>query len=345
MIKFAGDRLTDDGCIQFCSQRLLVCRSCRRCRSRRWTELKRQAESASAVSIQLSGPAFDSSDYDSAATLIASISIDGNGAVLDASKGTSSTTRRFFLMEVAGAALSLRSLTLANGYVTFSTYGGGAIYSSGGSINITNCTVIGNFAAGASGGGAIVSGGPIFVTDSAFTHNRAHASGGGAIYAGGTVAIASSSFDGNTAGYNAGAIYASASVVTAVDSNFTSNAAQTGGAIGLYSYGNSAAVVTLSTVAMSLNAASSRGGAIFCGGGNELVLNHSTLASNSDTGGGGIIYVESGGNVSVHCSPPLNASYVVGEASFSDACLPPNPGGNQSVLRRRERRGTIEVFS
>ena len=141
-----------------------------------WTELKRQAESASAVSIQLSGPAFDSSDYDSAATLIASISIDGNGAVLDASKGTSSTTRRFFLMEVAGAALSLRSLTLANGYVTFSTYGGGAIYSSGGSINITNCTVIGNFAAGASGGGAIFSGGPISVTDSAFTHNRAHAS-------------------------------------------------------------------------------------------------------------------------------------------------------------------------
>jgi predicted outer membrane repeat protein len=80
------------------------------------------------------------------------------------------------MMQVAGAALSLRSLTLANRYVTFSTYGGGAIYSSGGSINITNCTVIGNSAAGASGGGAIFSGGPIFVTDSAFTHNRAHAS-------------------------------------------------------------------------------------------------------------------------------------------------------------------------
>lgn len=312
-----------------------------------WEELKSQAQSKQASAIQLVGPSFDSSDYDSAAAITASVSIDGNGAVLDASKGASSTTRRFFLMETGSPALSLRSLTLVNGYVVFSVYGGGAIYSSGGSINLTNCTFTGNTAHGAMGGGAIFSGGPVFVVDSVFVGNTAGACGGGAIYAGGNVSISGTSFVGNAAGYNAGALYALASAVTVTDSNFTQNTAQRGGALGLYSYGSAAAVVTLSNVTLRENAASSQGGAIFCGAGNELTLNNSALASNNaSAGGGSAVYVDSGGNASVHCST-LNRSGVVGDASFSDACLPPKSygGGQGGVRRAQARKGSVRVPS
>lgn len=289
-----------------------------------WRELKRWAESKVAMTIRLS-PSFDSGDYDSPATITASITIDGNGAVLDASKGASTTTRRFFLMEADDAALSLRSLTLANGFVSFSTYGGGAIYSSQGRINITGCKFVGNTAYGGFGGGAICTGGPLFVTNSSFTGNTAGASGGGAIYAaGGGTVISSSNFVGNEAGYNAGAVYIVASAVTLADSNFANNTAQKGGAIGLFMppwNDTATSVAALHNVILRENVASYQGGALFCGGGNELVLNKSTLASNSATDAGEAIFVESGGKASVHCSL-LNRSRVVGDVSFSNACLP-----------------------
>ncbi len=306
-----------------------------------WEGLKRQAQSSHASAFELSGPSFDSSDYDSAAAITASVSIDGHGAVLDASKGTSSTTRRFFSMETGDPSLSLHSLTLANGYAVFSVYGGGAIYSSAGSVNLTNCTITGNTAHGASGGGAIFSGGPIFVVDSVFTSNTAGACGGGAIYAAGAaVTIVDSVFTSNDAGYNAGALYASASAVSVVDSNFSYNSAQKGGAIGLYSYSSTAAVVMLSNVRLRENAASYQGAAIFCSSGNKLTLNNSVVSSNNASASGGSVYVEDSGDVSAHCST-VNASTVVGNASFSDACLPPRT--HRDVPRLRERKGSLRV--
>ena len=306
-----------------------------------WKDLKRQAQSSQASTFELSGSSFDSSDYDSAAAITASIAIDGNGAVLDASKGTSSTTRRFFSMETGDPALSLRSLTLANGYAVFTVYGGGAIYSCAGSVNLTNCTFTGNTAKGAMGGGAIFSGGPIFVVDTLFTSNTAGACGGGAIYAaGGAVTIVGSTFTSNDAGYNAGALYASASAITVVDSNFSFNSAQKGGAIGLYSYRSTAAVVMLSNVTLRDNAASDQGAAVFCGSENKLTLNNSVVLSNNASASGGSVYVEDSGDVSAHCST-VNASRVVGNVSFSDACLPPQT--YRDVHRLLERQRSVRV--
>lgn len=286
-----------------------------------WTELKKLAERDQDMVIKLSKD-FDSSDYGGRPVAIAArVTIEGNGAVVDASKKGG-----LFSMETANAALTLHSMTLANSYVTFMVYGGGAIYSSGGSVTITRCNFTRNTAYGAWGGGAITTAGPLFVTDSTFTENQAPSgNGGGAIYAvGGPVVLRQTSFVENSASNHGGAIYtggdAMATMATISESSFIGNVAK-GGSGGAISLAASAIAHVNGTTFVS-NTAASDGGAIRCGPKSTLMSNQSTFAKNNDARLGTALFVDSSAEASIYCGK-LSHKSVAGDPRYMRACLPP----------------------
>lgn len=89
---------------------------------------------------------------------------------------------------------------------------GGAIYSDGGIVNISNSEFIRN--AAEDYGGAIYSKGNIIINGSLFKDNTANDNDGGAIYSeGGIVNITCSEFEGNSAYEDGGAIYSDKNVL------------------------------------------------------------------------------------------------------------------------------------
>jgi predicted outer membrane repeat protein len=110
-------------------------------------------------------------DIDTAHT---AITIVGNAAVFDAAGGKGS----FFFVEQA-VALVMSNVTLQNG----NAYDGGAIYVSGGTITLSDCSFNGNTAALGGDGGAIYvqNGGTITLSDCSFNGNTATGYGGGAL--------------------------------------------------------------------------------------------------------------------------------------------------------------------
>ena len=159
------------------------------------------------------------------------------------------------------------------GYVTSSFYGGGAIYSTTGSvITIANSTFTGNTTNG--DGGGIYTSGTATVTNSAFTANEAACAGG--IFNNGVLTVNNSTFANSTGAFYGGGIW---------------NDSEDAGAGGLYQY----ATLTVTNSTFSHNAVNgwcSAGGGI-CGGGNgTITVSNSTFANNSTNGlynnGGGI---------------------------------------------------------
>ena len=96
--------------------------------------------------------------------------------------------------------------------------GGGVVYVASGSANIDGASISFNRANGGNGGGILVAGGSVTVTNTRFRSNRATASGGdgGAIHvSGGTLNISSSTLDGNQANDKGGGIAISGGSATA----------------------------------------------------------------------------------------------------------------------------------
>jgi predicted outer membrane repeat protein len=177
----------------------------------------------------------------------AGLTIDGSGADV-----TISGDNAVQVMDVQiGAALSLQSLTIANGYDNFfssggsgggirnrgtlnvtnstfsgnsATYYGGGIYNDD-TLNITNSTFSGNLT---SVGGGIYNGyGTLNITNSTFSGNSAD-SGGGIYVAYGTVTVTDSTFDGDNAGYGGGGGINNEDTLTVNDSTFSDNSATNG---------------------------------------------------------------------------------------------------------------------
>jgi hypothetical protein len=148
-----------------------------------------------------------------------SLTIDGSGQAITVD---GASLYQIFMVN-SGATLNLRFLTLAHGIVLGNEEGegaGGAIFNEGGTLTVTNCTLLDNqstgSAVGGSGaglpgqGGAIWNDGMLSVTDSTFTDNQA--TGG----AGVTPGVGGGDGDG-------GAIYNDDGTMTVTDSTFSGN--------------------------------------------------------------------------------------------------------------------------
>jgi len=131
------------------------------------------------------------------------------------------------------ATLALANMTISNS--STSDYDGGGAVLNGGTLTVTNCTFATN-SAGYSGGGAISNSGNLTVTNSTFSGN--YADHGGAIYNSGTLTVSNSTFSYNsvifsgampTLGGGGGAISNSGNLIV-LNSTFSDNVAQYGGA-------------------------------------------------------------------------------------------------------------------
>jgi len=147
------------------------------------------------------------------------LTITGPGAELFAVDGNQQS--RIFSIS-AGATVAIAGLTLTNGLATgAAATGGGAILNSGGTLSLTQVTVVGNRAvgspgAGANGGGVFSPSGTLNVTASVFSANQAvggsnSGGGGGAITNRGRMVILNSTFIANEArGGEAGSAFGGA---------------------------------------------------------------------------------------------------------------------------------------
>jgi hypothetical protein len=128
-------------------------------------------------------------------------------------------------MQVAsGATLKLKNLTIADGFASDHTNGGGI--ANDGTLTVTNSTVSDNIASLGNGGG-ISSNGTLTVTKSTFSNNGGL--DGGGILSGGTLTITNSTFSDNVAHF--GGAIESGPLTVITNSTFSGNGAFAGGAI------------------------------------------------------------------------------------------------------------------
>jgi hypothetical protein len=122
------------------------------------------------------------------------------------------------VLSVGAATLSLNNLTIANGSGNFS---GGGVYSSGGTLVVTNSSFSGN---SAFMGGGIFSSGTLIVTNSMFSGNSA-GYGAGIEVESATLTVTNSTFSANSASADAGGILNNSGVLTVTSSTFSGNSA------------------------------------------------------------------------------------------------------------------------
>ena len=168
----------------------------------------------------------------------------------------------------AGDTLILNQVTIANGYATNGTVGGGIYHCCDGTLTITNST---------------------------FSNNRVdwQGEGGGIFNSGGTLTIINSTFSGNSATSSGGAIYNASVTLTITDSTFSDNSAPGGawatGGGGIYNSGDGLLSITNSTFTGN-SAAHSGGGGIYCYHCTLSIIN-SAFSGNSASAGGAIYHI------------------------------------------------------
>ena len=237
------------------------------------------------------------------------ITIEGNGYAI-------SGTYRWRIFYNDGGALTIKGLTMTDGYVegdlirnaddtlkaTADQPFGGAIVNWQGKLSIVNSNFSDNMAEYS--GGAIANGGELSIVNSSFSDNSADVGGaidnwgelsvsgsyfsgnsaewGGAIYNAGELSISDSSFSDNLAEYHGGAIVNwEESELSIINSSFSRNLAGWGGAI------TNAGELSISDSAFSGNSADTSSGAIHNWG--ELSISDSAFSDNSAEGGGVIL--------------------------------------------------------
>ncbi len=175
----------------------------------------------------------------------------------------------------AGASLTLKGLTIANGKASS---GGGA--SNSGALTINNSTFTGNVAAE---GGAVFDLGTLSVTNSLFSGNSASAGNGGGVESTSVfTTIVGSTFSGNTATGDGGGLNL-ASAPTIMNNTFSSNSAASGGAIFL-----NGTVSTMTGNSFSMNHASMMGGGLYTK--STLNLRNNSFSGNTAQNSGGAIF-------------------------------------------------------
>ncbi|MEO8609430.1 MAG: choice-of-anchor Q domain-containing protein [Chloroflexota bacterium] len=198
------------------------------------------------------------------------------------------------LQTCGGGAFNEGTLTIVNSTFTLNkAIRGGGIYNNvGGSLTIIDSTFSYNAAINATsqqGGAVYTTTGTVTITDSVFMGNVTDGTGGAIFSYLSTVNISGSTFYGNMSAFNGGAIAGSVNINRSTFSNNTANINWYGGAVYLFRENG-----TVSNSTFSGNSAGG-GGAIYFGalGGDSysLTVNGSTFSGNSAPtyGGGGIL--------------------------------------------------------
>ena len=210
-----------------------------------------------------------------------SVSISGPGANMVTVRRNTGGNYRIFNVTTTGA-VSFSGLTINGGSVTDPNNGGGIQNASSGTVNVTNCVLSDNHAAGSGGFNGV--GGGIFNNST------------------GTVNVTNSTLSGNSAlnGGDGGGIYNSNGgsvnvTLSTLSGNFTS-----GGGGGMFNEGGGTVRVDNSTLSGNSSAGGfGPGGGIYNSNGGTLAVINSTLSGNfAGSGGGisnssGVVHVES----------------------------------------------------
>ncbi len=235
---------------------------------------------------------------------------------------------------LVNSSITLDHLTLSNGRC--GSCSGGGIYSSGGTVIITNSTLSDNDNSGiyiyqgllhitnstfsnntSVYGGAISvfsftdSEGTAVITNSTFLGNTSEPGGGGSsVYAYGNVTITNTVFMDNVS--DRGAIYNNG-MMTITDSIFLGNSAMAGGGGGIYNTNNEFLLTIKNSTFSENNAINGTGGGLSNMDGNVLITN-STFSGNTAAAGGGIFNADT-------------ATLTVANSTFSGNSVSGNGGG------------------
>jgi CSLREA domain-containing protein len=218
--------------------------------------------------------------------LSTSMQISGPGESLLKVSGNNSV--RVFNVTVANPeTVTLSGLRISDGNAG-GNRGGGINNNSSGTINVTNCTIIGNSAQDPSGGGgggiSNVSTGIINVTDSSLIGNSSSFGGGIFNQNGGTINVTNSTISGNQGVSNGGGIFnQSGGAINVTNSTISENGGGFGGGIFNQSGGN----INLTNSTISFNNSVTAGGVGTQGFG-TITITNSTISKNSADNGGGI---------------------------------------------------------
>jgi predicted outer membrane repeat protein len=220
------------------------------------------------------------------------LNIYGNGASFTTVSGNSASR----VFNISSGNVLLSGLTIANGQALGD--GGGIL--NRGTLTVQFCTFSGNsaiFGGGIANSGVLNAVGAVFTNNRAnnggglyttneavvdfctFTNNQANDDGGG-LYASGVLNLGNSYFQNNRASAEGGGLYLTGSNAKVSLSTFLSNSASEGGAIGL---GDSSSTNTLLVTdsVLRFNSATSQGGGIFAGPGDQVTIRRSRVRQNT----------------------------------------------------------------
>ena len=227
------------------------------------------------------------------------VSIEGPGASLLTVQRNSTNEFRIFNVTTI-RTVSFSGLTISNG----SDSDGGGIQNDGiGTVNVTNCTINGNFATSGLGGGGIEnhSVGTVNVTNSTVSNNSVSPStnGGAGIHQvdNGTVNVINSTISGNFAPgvIGGGILNEKRGTVSITNSTISDNVAGDGG--GISAFGRGTVAITNSTISGNFATRGFGGGGGIATAFGIVNIINSTISNNSadqDVRGGGGILNETG---------------------------------------------------
>ncbi|MEM9182001.1 MAG: choice-of-anchor D domain-containing protein [Pseudomonadota bacterium] len=263
--------------------------------------------------------------------ITSSVTIDAGSGRRGAITIDAGSTSRVFRIRDPGSDtphdVTLRSLTLVNGYVTDDN--GGAVINVGENVTIEACALNDNEAdfglagVGGHGGAVLTSAGETTMVDSTVSGNTAERGGGGLAVGGeATLTLTNSVLTGNIATYGGGI----ASVF--VFDNSPARVVMTGGALNDHAAAEGGAVffrgaAELTDVTMSGNAVQIDGGAIsFDAIGSEAQLTDVVLSGNTAGDDGGAIAVKNGAQLTLTRSQVDNNSAAAdGGGAYSTGTL------------------------
>ncbi len=229
-------------------------------------------------------------------------------------KGTSQ------IMQInSNATVELTGITMENGNAIW----GGAIYSNGGKLTITDSTFSNNRASG-SGGAIYSNGGTLSIEATTISGNTTNAYGGGIYSNGSTLSIEGTTISNNSAGNDGGGIYSNGGTLTIDGGSISNNTAEDSGG-GIYA----TATLTIGGGAMFDGNKVTKGtgndgggGAIWMGSNGTLTVTYATFINNTSTDGsgkGGAIY--NAGAATIYNSTFYNNSAEQGGAIFNEGTM------------------------
>ena len=264
-------------------------------------------------------------------------------------------TTKLFQIWGPGGMLSGANMTLRGGYTSGS---GGAVYvATGGVLDFSGCTLMGN-SAGSNGGAVCNTGGTTSFANCALSGNLAYLGGavhmategalefsgctlmrntavyGGAVYNRlGTTSFSNCTISGNSADGSGGALANDAGTTSFANCAMTGNSAWEGGAL----YNNDGGTTSFADCAMTGNSAW-RGGALYNNAA-AADLADCTLSNNSASDFGGSVYSNSGAMRLARCAMTGNSAHFHGGAIENDGgeitlseCALANSQANRGAL-------------